>query len=372
MAFLRKIEAYGFRSFQSLSIELRPLNWLIGANGAGKSNLLALFKLLNETAWGRLQTHLGIAGGAECVLHYGSKQTPSMEVSLSIADTPSEVCSPPSALTYSVKLAASSEDKLIFEDERVMELSFGGAKSESRMSKFSVEQKELGRRYRPLGFVCDHLRQWRVYHFNDTSRNAPIRKKAELDDNRYLQPDGSNLPAFLYLLGHKHPGSYEQIRETVQRIAPYFDDFELEPDRLNEARILLRWRERSSDHSFSIADLSDGTLRFVCLATLLLQPNPPPLILLDEPELGLHPAAIGLLSAMLHMASHRTQLIVATQSVELLDAEQDAASVLVVDRDREGRSTAHRLDPEALRDWLADYSLGELWKKNVPGFGGRP
>jgi len=372
MAFLRKIEVNGFRSFQSLSVELRPLNWLIGANGAGKSNLLALFRLLYDTAWGRLQNHVSVAGGAERILHYGSKQTTWIDARLLIDSVPPSSSSPSYPIDYALRLLASLDDSLVVGYERLNGARISISRPESTLIRYDGAPKRTTPRARALSIVCDQLRQWRVYHFNDTSRNAPIRKKASLDDNRFLQPDGSNLPAFLYWLRQKHLDSYAQVRETIQRIAPYFDDFELEPDRLNETRVLLRWRERSSDHSFSISDFSDGTLRFICLTTLLLQPEPPPLILLDEPELGLHPAAVGLLSAMLHMASHRTQLIVATQSVELLEAEPDAESVLVLDRDREGRSTIHRLDPVALQDWLAEYSIGELWKKNVPGFGGRP
>jgi predicted ATPase len=197
-----------------------------------------------------------------------------------------------------------------------------------------------------------------------------MRKTAQLNDNEFLRSDGSNLAAFLYLLNRKHPEEYRLIVQSIRRVAPFFEDFRLRPDRLNKETIRLEWRHKSSDKYFGPAALSDGTLRFITLATLLLQPAEfrPSVILVDEPELGLHPYAIGLLASLFKQASKLTQVIVSTQSALLLDYF-DPSEVLVADR-VDSQTVLTRLDPKPLADWLEDYSLGQLWEKNE--IGGRP
>jgi predicted ATPase len=200
-----------------------------------------------------------------------------------------------------------------------------------------------------------------------------MRKTTKVDDNRFLRPDGSNLPSFLYLLREKHPDSYNLIVRTVQRVAPFFDDFRLDPLLLKPDDIKLEWRHKNSDQYFDASSLSDGTLRFIALATLFLQPERfrPSVILVDEPELGLHPYALELLAALIRQASVSTQVIVSTQSSLLLDHFQPE-DVLVADR-VDGGTQLRRLEAEPLAKWLEDYSLGQLWEKNelrgrpVPG-----
>jgi predicted ATPase len=197
-----------------------------------------------------------------------------------------------------------------------------------------------------------------------------MRKTAQLDDNEYLRADGSNLAAFLYLLQEESAESYSLIRRTVQMVAPFFDDFRLRPNPLQPETIKLEWRHRDSDLYFDASTLSDGTLRFIALATLFLQPIEyrPSTILVDEPELGLHPHAIGTLAALMRQVSAETQVVVSTQSSLLLDYFVPE-EVLVAERVN-GGTQIHRLEPEPLAMWLADYSLGQLWEKNE--IGGRP
>jgi predicted ATPase len=197
-----------------------------------------------------------------------------------------------------------------------------------------------------------------------------MKKTADINDNRYLRQDGSNLAAFLYYLREKHQTSYSLIRRTVQRVAPFFDDFQLEPQKLNPEKIRLEWRHKGSEAYFDAPALSDSTLRFMALATLFLQPEAyrPSVILVDEPELGLHPYAITLLASLVKQASVTTQVIISTQSPFLLDHFQPE-DVLVADR-VDGGTQFTRLDPAKLDSWLEDYSLGQLWEKNE--LGGRP
>ena len=219
-------------------------------------------------------------------------------------------------------------------------------------------------------WVRERLGRWRLYHVHDTSTSSPMRKTAKVDDNDYLRPDGSNLAAFLYYLRKKHEDSYSLIQRTVQRVAPFFDDFRLKPLKLKPDDIKLEWRHKDSDQYFDASSLSDGTLRFIVLATLFLQPKNyrPSVVLVDEPELGLHPYAIEMLASLIRQASVNTQVIVSTQSSLLLDhfAPED---VLVANR-VDGATQITRLGSAKLATWLEDYSLGQLWEKNE--FGGRP
>jgi predicted ATPase len=183
-----------------------------------------------------------------------------------------------------------------------------------------------------------------------------------------LRADGSNLAAILYWMKSKYADHYQNIVDGVRLVAPFFDDFILEPSHENGEMIRLEWEERGSDNYFNAAALSDGTLRFMCLATLLLQPSLPSIVLLDEPELGLHPYAITILAELLRGASTKTQVIVSTQSVTLVN-QFEPQDVIVVEREG-GQSVFKHVEAEQMDKWLDDYGLGDLWEKNV--LGGRP
>ena len=349
------ISAITIRGFKSIAaienLKLGPLNVVIGANGSGKSNFVRVFSFLTETveASDRFRDRVSVAGGANCLLHFGVKRTQAIEILLSGTDDPT---------AYRVKLVPTTDDRLLFANS---------GEDAWNLARFPGGIIPAGIWIAPglLG-----LRKWRVFHLNDTSASSPLRRTGKVDDNRFLRPDASNLAAFLYLLELRYADSYALIRRTVQQVAPFFDDFQLEPLALNPEDIKLEWRHKGSDEYFNAADLSDGTLRFIALATLLLQPIElrPSLILIDEPELGLHPAAIEILAALIRRASVDTQVIVATQSTLLLD-QFDPEDVLVAERVN-GGTQLKRLNSEDLRSWLEDYSLGQLWEKNE--LGGRP
>ena len=219
-------------------------------------------------------------------------------------------------------------------------------------------------------WVRQRLGLFRLYHVHDTSLSSPMRKTSQIDDNEFLRPNASNLAAFLFLLQEKHRAEYELIRRTVQRVTPFFDNFVLRPDALNQGTIRLAWKHKKSDQYFGAAAFSDGTLRFIALSTLFLQPPEcrPAVIVIDEPELGLHPLAITMLASLVKQASVETQVILSTQSALLLDHFQPE-DVLVAERVDNGTQLT-RVDSSQLADWLDDYSLGQLWEKNE--FGGRP
>ena len=360
---LDTIEVTGFKSIRQLKLKLRPLNVLIGANGAGKSNFIALFKLLNEMIEERFQLFIGREGGSSSFLHFGPKITDQITLRLEFGQN-----------AYACAWVSTVDDRLIFAQERYFFFggiwtnqyieTFGSGHEESKLPRFAKQ----GRLSSVLDHVYYNLISWKVYHFHDTSDSAHLKKLGDINDNLYLRPDASNLAAFLYRLQQTASGHYETIRETIRLVAPFFDDFILRPLPENETKIRLEWREQGSDYPFLAHHLSDGTIRFICLATLLLQPHLPSTILIDEPELGLHPYAITVLASLMRSAATKSQVIASTQSVSLVN-QFDPEDLLIVER-REQATVIEPLDPQRLSTWLEEYALGELWEKNV--FGGRP
>lgn len=357
---LEKLTVRGFKSIRELeNLKLTNLNVLIGANGAGKSNFISLFRMLAEMLDQRLQFYVKSEDGPDAILHGGRKRTPQMEVRLYFGRN-----------GYHFALAAAGS-QLIFASEHTY---FSGDNANRRPSLGSGHaEAKLPSIEDPNDRIAWHtlegLRDWRVYHFHDTSALAPVRNAQPLRDNLRLKPDASNLAPFLRMLKEKSPENYTTIIETIRMVAPFFGDFIHRED--PGERIELEWREVDDpDTPRGPRQLSDGTLRFICLATLLLQPRrlQAETILIDEPELGLHPYALVVLGSLLQQASEKKQLIVSTQSVELVN--QLAPGDVIVTERQEGASVFHRLDAEHLSEWLEEYSLGELWKMNVVG--GRP
>ena len=231
------------------------------------------------------------------------------------------------------------------------------------ISRFSKESKLKTVDHIGARETMRDLDSYRVYHFLDTSNTAAVRDAGDVEDNRVLRPKAENLAAFLYWLQQKQPDHFANIQDTVRQVAPFFQEFRLAPSRINESIIRLEWKEKGSDGYFNASSLSDGTLRFLCLSTLLLQPELPAVVLLDEPELGLHPAAVNLLADLLSSAATRTQVIVATQSVTLVN-QFEPESVWAVDR-TDNQSVFRHLSRQDMSAWLDDYGLGELWEKNI-------
>jgi predicted ATPase len=354
---IHDIRIQGFKSIASIDVELKPINVVIGANGSGKSNFIGAFAFLREIDAGRLRGYVAEAGRAERILHFGSKTTAKINLRVSFK---SNGGFPSLPSIYDLTLAPTKDDGLFPSmEEKIL----SGADIASLVDLANRREAD-GSHHE---WVREHVDRWQVYHLHDPSS---MRKTASLHDNRFLRRDGSNLAAHLYYLREKHEDSYSLIVRTVQRVAPFFDNFELNPVQLNPDTIQLAWRHKRSDQYFGASSMSDGTLRFIALATLFLQPPRyrSSLILVDEPELGLHPYAIELLAALIRQAAVDTQVIVSTQSSLLLD-HFEPGDVLVADR-VDGATQLTRLDPIRLAKWLEDYSLGQLWKKNE--FGGQP
>ncbi len=346
-------------------IPIRALNVLIGPNGVGKSNFISFFKLLNSISQKRLPSFVAENGYADRMLHFGRKKSGELSGGVIFRLPGGNANS-----RYDFILKPDQANGFYFEMEKGgFNLHANGRNEKWEYLELdSAGEKNSGLRDHTAArfeYLRKHFDQLKVFHFHDTSGSAPLRQPAKLRDNAFLREDGSNLAAFLYLIQEQHPSSFRLIEYAVRSVASFFERFDLRPDKLNPELIFLTWQAKESDEYFDAGSFSDGTLRFIAHATLLLQPHPPKTIIIDEPELGLHPHAINKLAALIKSAATKSQIILSTQSVNLLD-QFEAEDIIVVER-TDNQSTFKRLNSEELSNWLGEYSLGELWGKNVIG-----
>ena len=364
---LSKITIRGYKSIaydHPVELRLQDVTLLLGANGSGKSNILSFFKMLSAVAHQNLQQHTEMAGTTQAVLHHGAKRTPQLEATIE-GESASRI------EHYEMLLRSDANDRFVIAAEAL-----GVTSPTSEALLPSLEMKDV----RESGLLTEayahdyplvqRLRNIRYYQFHDTSTHAPLRTACPEDGADYLLSDGSNIAAFLLLLREQYSFNYARIVDYVRWVMPQFRDFYLVP---RHGYVRLQWLDTSgTDYVFSAHHLSDGSLRFIALATVLLQPAElmPKLLLLDEPELGLHPWAVDQLAFLLENGALHTQILLATQSKELID-HFEPEQVAVVDYQEEHHaSTLTHFTEEELRLWLEDYTLSELWDKNI--IGGRP
>ncbi len=368
---LKSLKISGFKSIgKEQNIDFGDINILIGANGVGKSNLVSFFQMLNHISTGGLQIFIGKQGYADSLLYYGSKNTDEFSAQLRFENKKWHN-------EYSFALTQSYQGQMMFVYEKIggMPLEFTYDQKTEPITLGTGHQESLLRdntTNHMAKVLSAILWRYRAYQFHDTSDKANIRQPGSIGDNRDLKSDASNLAAYLYEMRNSKTGKeyYQRIVARIQRIMPQFEDFFLEPAKENPNLIKLEWSSQGRQHNFGAHQISDGSLRFMALSTLLLQPpdNLPNLIVIDEPELGLHPEALIDLVGMIKIASQNSQIILSTQSSYLLDFF-NVNDVIVVDT-KDGNSVFNRLDEQKLAEWISSYTMAELWDKNL--IGGRP
>lgn len=362
---MRKIDTITIRGFKSIlelvDFPLHDLNIIVGANGAGKSNFIQIFRLVRNMLLKNLQGYTVQHGGASSFLFNGPKTTDCIQTEFRFGDN-----------SYRFALVPTADDKFALSEERRYRNSswygFSYSLPESRLYDDKDEQSGLFQGYHGPGYyVYRSISQWMIYHFHDTSDFAPMLGYEIVEDSEYLRENASNIAPFLLRLrdgSSEERRSYSRIIDAVRLVMPFFDDFRLSPETFGQARkVKLSWKQKGADYPFQPYQLSDGSIRFICLATALLQPDPPSTIVIDEPELGLHPQAISVLAELISLASRRTQVIVATQSPLLLD--HFSVEDIVVASRQAGATTLERLKKEDFSVWLDEFSTGELWMRNV-------
>lgn len=364
---IKEISISNFKSIKLLeNFGLGNINILIGSNGAGKSNFISFLILLKQIANNNLQGYIAEKAGANNFLYLGRKFSYFLSGKI-VFDSNN---------AYEIELRPDTEDAFYFTKEITSYYSEGWhnyksefiGKKESSLHEMISTYKRTKQYPGIPGYVKNGLSGFEVYHFHDTGIHSPLKGTCDINDNRFLRKDGSNIAAFLFYLKEKHPFNLKKIEGVIQQIAPFFDSFALEPLRLSQEKIKLEWKEKGNDEYFNADQFSDGTIRMVALTTLLLQPEPPNIIIIDEPELGLHPAAIQQLAGLIRKASIQSQIIISTQSVTLVN-QFNPEDLIIVERN-DGSTTFKKLEFDEVSAWLDNYSLGEIWEKNI--FGGRP
>ena len=358
MSTLDKLTIKGFKSIKSLAeFELTSLNVLIGGNGAGKSNFIEFFRVISAMMKPEGLKEF-IAGNADIFLFGGPKLTPKIDVKMNFGK-----------YGYEFELAPTENGFFLINNEKCHFLEHSSTTTQNLGSGnfnpqlltekgIDVSKGVQG----ASGYTYNAMTSWKIYHFHDTSKEAGMRRYHDQGHQDVLFTDGSNIAPYLLSIKLLHTDSYNEILDAVRLVIPFLDDFILEPD-FNE-KLRLNWRQKGlKDYPMRPSQLSDGAIRFICLAAVLLQPTPPSTIIIDEPELGLHPGAIGILAELIQDASRRTQVIISTQSPVLID-HFDVKDIVVVNRDK-GASTFKRLNQTDFSTWLEAYSVGELWVKNV-------
>lgn len=364
---LKWLEIRGYKTIpyaHPMRMDFGDINILLGANGAGKSNIISFFRMLSYMMTGRLQEFIARSGTNESLLHYGPKVTPTMRATLKFDDSESED-------TYNFTLTAAGDNLIVSSEDIVWkrknserEPFYAHLRGDFRESALVRATKRVEQTIAWMVGSC------KVYQFNDTSQTAPMRRASTVESAHYLQSEANNIASFLYYLRNNYAESYQRIVDYVRDVVPQFRNFYLEPER---GYVSLKWEDTSlNDYILSANQFSDGSMRFIALATLLLQPpeTMPFIIIIDEPELGLHPYAIDQLNEMLRDASRHAQIIIATQSTSLIDGF-DPENVIILEREASiNGSIARNLDAEEFKDWMNEYTLSELWQKNI--LGGRP
>ena len=364
---LREVTIKGYKSIaydNPVTLKLGDVSILLGANGAGKSNIIGFFRMLSYMMSKSFGRYVEMEGTSNSLLHYGAKKTPVMSGTLKFAANNSEN-------TYQFSLSNATPDRLIITEERIKWHRNGEEKPYESSLETNFKESSLAESDNVIAkSIYKMLSFCKVYQFHDSSAEGPLRQSCPVETANYLQSHGNNLPSFLLFLRNNYQESYKRIVDYVRDVVPQFQDFYLEPA---NNFISLRWMDYSAtDYRLNAYQFSDGSIRFIALATLLLQPaeTMPNVIILDEPELGLHPYAITQLAEMIKDASIHAQVIVATQSKDLVD-HFDIDNVSVVEMDEKTQSTSvHQLNEEDYKLWLEHYTVSELWDKNI--IGGRP
>lgn len=349
-----KIVIEGYKSFKSIELELKPINILIGSNGSGKSNFLSFFEFLNRIYEQKLTEYVALNGGIDKYFFQSGKVTEAIKAAVYFERN-----------SYRIELWDDGNGKFVFTKEAL-----GYNSSYTDIGHFNNEAQIKSYNGLTRGdYIKNYLSEIKKYHFHDTGKSSPFTKDSHIiNDSYFLYEKGDNLAAFLYGIQNNNPVVYKRIIKVIQSIAPYFSDFYFNVSPSETVR--LQWTDKYSSTTYGPTDLSDGTIRFIALTTLFLQPNPPKVIIIDEPELGLHPMAIQKLAGLIKSVSRKgTQIIIATQNCDLI-SQFNAEDVITVNQIN-GETVMKRLNDEELRNWLDDYTLGELWKQNLLK-GGQP
>jgi len=377
---IKRIRIAGFRRLRDVEIEMRSMMVLIGANGVGKTSILDSVSLLSASAAGGMNKALNSIGGMADICTHGYPKKTSFEADLD--------CPGYKPLQYELELEAKgqgysiSREKLAqdreggrpgpflhidsiydnikyydIEDRHLIQHDWEHNPLESSLSQV----EKMFKQPRELQNTLSSITQ---YHALDVGARAPVKLPQQMKPALLPGEDGEDLIPFLYNLRESDRDRFEAIEDTLRVAFPSFENLNFPP--VAAGMLSLTWKERTFRDPIYAHQLSEGTLRFLWLISLLHSPNLSTITMIDEPEVSLHPELLNILADLMREASNRTQIIVATHSDRLIRFLEDR-EVVVMDIDEDGYASAQWADKMDLHEWLKDYCLDEVWRMGRMG-----
>jgi len=370
MTSIKSLSLNGFKTIYNLNnMKFENINIFIGANGSGKSNIVSFFEMISYMMTEAFSQYVAENGFASSMLYHGQKVTKDISALI-------EFESKTGLSEYSFRVSHTFDDNFIFMEENIKYKKNNKTKPyETNLGNAGYKETKLRELYhnnQTAKYIKNLLASIRVFHFHDTSKTAYIHQARPLESNSTLMSDAGNLAPFLYKMREENSRYYDRIISYIRQVAPFFDTFILNP---YHNSIQLKFKEKNSDLELGSFRLSDGTIRFMALSALLLQSKEtlPKIIIIDEPELGLHPMAIDILSEMINIASRNSQIFITTQSERLIN-HFEPKNIIVIDRKQDINnryySAFKKLDNIELKEWTDKYRLSDIWNSNI--IGGRP
>ena len=375
---IKNIKIKGFKRLHDVDVEMRPMMVMIGANSVGKTSLLDSISLLSASAGGMLNKRLNDMGGISEILTQGISHSISFESDIEIEGYESLRYSlrfEPKGQSYSIsketlsqaqsnyssepfKYIESSCDDIRYFDTSTKRL----VRPEWEHNPFESSLSQVPRMFRLPDDLRRTLSSVTQYHVLDVSQRAPVKLPQQMKPAIFPGENGEDLIPFLYNLRESNSDRYETIEDSLKVAFPGFESLNFPP--VASGMISMTWKEKYFKNPIYIHQLSEGTLRFLWLVSLLQSPGLSTVTMIDEPEVSLHPELLGLLAELMREASARTQIIVATHSDRLIKF-LNPGEVVVMDMDENGFTSVQWADSLNLDRWLEDYSLDEIWRMNL-------
>lgn len=376
---INRIRIGGFRRLYDVDLQIKPLMVLIGANGVGKTSLLDVLALLSASAEGRLNDELSELGGVVSVLTRARADAVSLLVDMEVPGyEPLEydLSLSPKGNGYAITREVLSQARVGYpEPFKHVDSRDGDIKyfqiEESRLVRPDWEHdpletslSQVPKMFRQPEELRRILGSATQYHVLNVGPRAPVKLPQQMRPATLPGADGEELVSYLYYLREADPNRFESIHDSLAAAFPDFEGLSFPP--VAAGMLAMTWKDKNFAKPLYMNELSEGTLRFLWLASLLQSPGLSTITMIDEPEVSLHPELLSLLADLMREASQRTQLIVATHSDRLIRFLRPE-EVVVMDVGEDGLATATWADTLDLEEWLAEYSLDEVWRMGRMG-----